>query len=110
MIFQCVSNFSVVLHELPTYAHWALTHSTKNYIEGSPGPKLRMSGGVQIRHGHAILDGLTGYLDSGDYQGECMSGKYFNPFIPKCTFSPLPEDKGKPYGFLMFSRGRERVL
>ena len=76
----------IVLHELPPYAHWALTHSTKNYIEGSPGPKLRMSGGVQIRHGHAILDGLNGYLDSGDYQGECMSGKYSNPFVPNAHF------------------------
>lgn len=56
--------------------HWELTGAVKNYILGNPGPKLFLSrSGVSFRNGHAILDGRSGYLDAGDYQGECFSGK-----------------------------------
>ena len=48
---------------------------SKNTIEGDFGPSLHIYGGVLIHNGHAILDGVHGYLDAGDYQGECFSGK-----------------------------------
>ena len=57
-------------------AHWELTKANGNFIKGDPGVRLRMSEGVRIHDGHAILDGERGYLDAGDYQGECFSGEH----------------------------------
>lgn len=55
-------------------AHWELSKSSNSVIKGEPGVKLRISGGVRLHNGHAILDGINGYMDAGDYQGECFSG------------------------------------
>ena len=65
---------AAVVEQMPV-AHWELTQETNNFIKGNPGVKLRISEGVRIHNGHAILDGVRGYLDAGDYQGECYSGR-----------------------------------
>ncbi|XP_012557208.2 uncharacterized protein LOC100201718 isoform X1 [Hydra vulgaris] len=61
------------IREEQAFAHWSLTKISKNLIEGDFGPSLHIYGGVSIHNGHAILDGIHGYLDAGDYQGECFS-------------------------------------
>ena len=33
---------------------------------------------MTFRNGHAILDGESGFLDAGDYRGECFSGEYLS--------------------------------
>lgn len=61
-----------LMEEAPL-AHWELSKSSNSVIKGEPGVKLRISGGVRLHNGHAILDGINGYMDAGDYQGECFS-------------------------------------
>ena len=56
-------------------ALWDLSSATFNTVTGNPGADLKAFNGVLVRNGHAILDGQHGYLDAGDFQGECFSGK-----------------------------------
>lgn len=56
-------------------ANWDLSTEKFNTISGKPGPDLRLFNGVEVRNGHVVLDGQHGYLDAGDFQGECFSGK-----------------------------------
>ena len=46
----------------------------------------------------------------GSWVGAIFYGKCnYQPILSKCTLSRLPENIGKPKGFLMFSEGKERV-
>eukprot|EP00794_Sanderia_malayensis_P014146 gene14146-15623_t len=58
----------------PKY-HWSLNSIKGGKILGSPGKDMSVIGGVNIHNGIATFnEGLTrGYIDAGDYQGECLS-------------------------------------
>ncbi|XP_065054677.1 uncharacterized protein LOC135683369 isoform X2 [Rhopilema esculentum] len=55
--------------------HWSLNSVRGGKILGSPGKSMSVIGGIKMHSGIATLnDGLDrGYLDAGDYQGECVS-------------------------------------
>ena len=57
-------------------AHWSLNGAVDGNIPGNPGNHLHITGGVKIHNGHGLLNGYDAYLDAGDYQGECISGKW----------------------------------
>ena len=60
----------------PRY-HWSLNSAYAGRIPGNPGNPMAVLGDVDIRKGVATLNG-KGFLDAGDFQGECLSGKKIN--------------------------------
>ena len=49
------------------------------------------------------------FREKTDFKTFC--GRLPNPFVLNATFSlPPPENIGKPYGFLMFSGGRQKCI
>jgi len=55
--------------------HWSLNSVRGGKIAGSPGKSMSVIGGIKVHGGVATLnDGLDrGYIDAGDFQGECIS-------------------------------------
>lgn len=77
-VFEALTDI-FLLDKRPAIAkyHWSLNSVRSGRILGSPGKSMSVIGGIKLHNGIATLnDGLDrGYLDAGDYQGECISGR-----------------------------------
>ena len=71
-----------ILDQRPAIAkyHWSLNSVRGGKIAGSPGKSMSVIGGIKVHGGVATLnDGIDrGYIDAGDFQGECISGLFTN--------------------------------
>ena len=65
-----------------------------------------------VKFTEEILNEIVHFLCSVWKMGRGLRSKILNllnPFVPNASFLYPPENIRKPYGFLMFSGGRERV-